>query len=244
MQEYCSLNNDEIKKDFGRGFSKQLEFYKKNNYEKPDISDNEVYEDISNAIDYKDTSNMNKWKNGKEYPTVENLFKLAQFFNCSIDELFDRANPYEQLNHQMREKGFSEEAIKIIELWLRKNPKTRKALFGDDIQVNDWGTFDFLNDLICNKEINKLIGYYYEISEEFFNLSNDDIEKLNTKIPELKQSYIYRDNEKVLKSLLLELPKEMKHKVQKIKDDIDLFLEFQTAIYILKIYENATKRKI
>ena len=242
MKKDCSLNNEDAKKDFGRGFLKQLSLYKKNNYENLNVSDNQVYEDIAEFIDYKTTANMNKWKKGEDWPSVNNFIKLAQFFNCSIDELFNRSNPYEQLNQQMKEKGFSEEATKIIERWLQKRPKTQNALLGT-IQVNDWGTFDFLNDLICNKEIDKLIGYYYNISEEFFKLSNNDIKQLNSNIPELKKDYIYRNNKEVLNSLLLELPKEIKQKVQNIKEDIDSFIEFQTAIYILKLYENVNKRK-
>ena len=57
------------------------------------------------------------------------------------------------------------------------------------------------------------------------------------------KSYFYRNNKEVLNSLLLELPEEIKQKVLNIKDNIDLFIEIQTAIYILKLYENMTKRK-
>lgn len=240
----------DIKAVFQKNFRKQIKNYitivERENGKKPKesvVKKNLLQYLSDNYYSNYDSKSVSKWYTGENLPQPEVIVLIAKFFNCSTDELLMDKNPYEQLNQQMREKGFSEEATKIIELWLRKNPKTQKVLFGDNIQVNDWGTFDFLNDLICNKEIDKLIGCYRDISEEFFNLSNDDIEKINAKIPELEQSHILRNNKEVLESLLLELPKKIKYKVQNIKDDIDLFIEIQTAIYILKLYKNETKRR-
>lgn len=35
---------------------------------------------------------MNKWKNGKGTPTAENLVKIADYLDCSIDFLLGRSN--------------------------------------------------------------------------------------------------------------------------------------------------------
>lgn len=41
---------------------------------------------------------MNEYKNGVKLPTVQNLIKIADYLNCSIDYLLDRVDRPE-INH-------------------------------------------------------------------------------------------------------------------------------------------------
>lgn len=34
-----------------------------------------------------------KWESGENRPTVDTLFRLAEFFHCPVDDLFDRTPP-------------------------------------------------------------------------------------------------------------------------------------------------------
>lgn len=37
-----------------------------------------------------DSSTVCKWESGDNRPTVDTLFRLAEFFHCPVDDLFDR----------------------------------------------------------------------------------------------------------------------------------------------------------
>lgn len=37
-----------------------------------------------------DVSTVCKWESGENRPTVNTLLRLAEFFNCPVDDLFDR----------------------------------------------------------------------------------------------------------------------------------------------------------
>lgn len=250
IRESGEKNNQkkDIKQVFKENFKKQIKVYIEtiNSETGKKIEEKDVKKSLESYLNshYQshDIKAISNWYIGKNIPKPDVLVDIANFFNCTIDELLMDKNTYEEKNRQMREKGFSEEAIKKIELLLRKPPK-KTALFGEIIE-SEFGSFEFLNDLICNQNINELIRYFSQISKEFFNLTKDDMEKINTIIPDLKESNNHINNIKLLKDLLLELPEPVKYNVQKIKDNIDLFIELHTAIYILKLYKESMHRKI
>lgn len=239
-------NNDtDIKEIFKKNFKKQLENYVQRYQTETgkEIKESDVKKELCYKIDVQDEKSISKWLNGNCVPKIDNIIEIAKFFNCSIDELLTMNNPYEEVNQQMMKKGFSEEAIKKIEMWLRNRGTKTFVLFGDSKEVN-WSPFDLINNLICNQYIDELIRDFFQISNEFFNLTKDDIEKINTIIPELKEADYCINNIQVLKNLLLELPESIKYNVQQIKDNIDSFIELHTAIYILKIYKKTIQDKI
>ena len=43
-------------------------------------------EELSTKINV-DRSTIAKWENGISYPSMKNLLKLTEIFNCSLDEL-------------------------------------------------------------------------------------------------------------------------------------------------------------
>lgn len=238
-----------IKAIFQQNFKKQIKNYIEI-YEihtgkkiKKSVVKNNLLQYLSdNYYSNYDLKSVSKWYTGKNLPLPEVIVLIAKFFNCTTDELLMNKNPYDKGNQEMREKGFSEEAIKKIELLLRKPPKAI-PLFGEIIE-SKFGSFEFLNDLICNQNIDELIRYYIQISKEFFDLTKEDVEKINTIIPELKESIYRINNIQILKDLLFELPEPIKNNVQKIKSNMDSYINLHTAIYILKLYKKATQHKI
>lgn len=229
-----------VKKVFVKQFKTQLkkceEKYKLETGKKIKIPD--IKKELAEYVGV-DVKTISKWNTGTDFPEIENLIKVAEFFSCSIDELFTNKNPYDEIKQKWEEKKLNEKAIEKAELLLREPPKIKPLWGDDDIPVPRWNTNKFFNDLLCSEDIDELIGYYFNISKEFFGLTNAEVEAVNASI---KNDNLLESN-KLLSILCTNLPKEVQDKILENKNNIDTFIMLHTASYILKMYYDETQNK-
>lgn len=234
-----------ILKTFRDNFQKQIKIYiEKQQIETgKKIKPSAVKKDLSMYLGMGgDVRTISNWFRGKNIPEIDTIVLIANFFNCSIDELLTDNNPYENVKQNMLEKGFSEQAIKKMELWLRKVNINKSSLFEPTIQSNSWYPFDFLNSLLSNIYIDKLIQDFYMIFQQFLELGDEDIKNLNSKIPELNEDYFYIDSTEVLNLLVSKFPENKKSKISNFNQNINILMQAYTASYILKLYKDAAQK--
>lgn len=74
------------------------------------------------------------YENGKTEPTLETAGMMAQFFNCSISDLFDLPAPNISL---------TEEERRLLDLYSKLNAEGRKKMIG------------YADDLVCSGKYEK-----------------------------------------------------------------------------------------
>lgn len=74
------MNSKHVLKLYMKAFSEHLKEIRKNKYNSMDA--------VAQNSDF-DSSNYNKYENGKGNPTIETLLKMASAFNIPPKELFD-----------------------------------------------------------------------------------------------------------------------------------------------------------
>ena len=77
---------------------------------------------------------MNEYKNGKRTPTTENLIKIADYFNCSIDFLLGRT-------------GTDEREIKIINGFRSVNEDGKAAIIQQVEYITNDSKYEKYTDL-------------------------------------------------------------------------------------------------
>ena len=128
---------------------------------------------------------INQYKQGSSFPKMENLIKMAEFFNCSLDYLIglsDVKSPVADLQAVCDYTGLSEVAVKVLH-----NNAEYKNKYGSIDSLAAFDTIEeseqypYVNDRLLNA-VNILLEYGY--GTDFFDLLlnyvySDDIEFLD-----------------------------------------------------------------
>lgn len=247
----CQISVGNLKKTFGENFTKQLDIYKKNLYlnsteeEKSfdKISDNDIYEKIATAIDYKDITCMNKWKNGSIIPNTEVIVKLAIFFDCSIDELLTGKSPYNDDSIKDEKQFFSKKSLGKLSIW-KQERKRLKPLFGEYKEPANITMRELLNDIICLENIEQLNLVLNHIVAEFSSLTDGEIRTCNKALEEHKDKYKnkYKDDYTLrLEALVESLPNHIKQNIVKYIGEIELLTNMNKSAYVLRMFNERTK---
>lgn len=131
------------------------------------------------------TQAINQYKQGTSFPKMENLIKIAEFYNCSLDYLIglsDVKSPEADLQSVCEFTGLSETAVSVLH-----NNAEYKNKYGETDSLAAFDTieesqqFPYVNDRLLNA-VNILLEYGYETA--FFELLlnyiySDDIEFLD-----------------------------------------------------------------
>ena len=125
-------------------------------------------------------------------------------------------------------------------MWLRNRVTNTFVLFGDSKEVN-WSPFDLINNLIYKQTIDELIKYYSKISKDISTLTSNEIKEIKEKIPEVEEELYCIDCKSVLNSLINNMPKNIKIKVQENKDSINDIIEKHIASDLLTMFKKEMK---
>ena len=128
-RNYNDITEEKLKKAFGNNFTDLVNLYRykisvEENKNIDGVKDDDVLEKMSSYGIVVNTSTFNRWKNGQMFPKIENLFKIALFFGCTVDELLigKKENKSTKLRDRKRE-------INKISKMQSIRPR---ALFGND----------------------------------------------------------------------------------------------------------------
>lgn len=95
---------------------------------------------------------VNQYRNGLSRPSLENICKIADFYNVSVDYLLGRTttkNPDPNMRQTVEFTGLSEEAIqKILYLQPEENSVERCVIPEDAIPILNWIICNINNDLL------------------------------------------------------------------------------------------------
>lgn len=104
---------------------------------------------------------VNQYRNGLSRPSLENICKIADFYNVSVDYLLGRTttkNPDPNMRQTVEFTGLSEEAIqKILYLQPEGNSVERCVIPEDAIPILNW--------IICNINNDFLLTYLSNLSK-------------------------------------------------------------------------------
>jgi len=121
-----------------------------------------------------DIQTIRNWEQGRSIPSWDTLLKLAEFYGCEIDFLFDEIETEtHDLEFICKETGLSADAVKILQKLQQQNDRLRKAF--SDISLS------CLNDLILSvntqvPEQSILYDIHNFIHADQLVLTNDDPE--------------------------------------------------------------------
>ncbi|MBQ3407866.1 MAG: helix-turn-helix transcriptional regulator [Clostridia bacterium] len=187
-KEYRSTVSTEIQTNFKNNLEKCISIYEENYYAREENkeakhTDDEINISIANLVGTTKNS-VFRWRSGECFPSIEHLLKLSTIFNITVDELLTERNEYKKFLAQLKEKGFSEDALERI----YKEHKAYKPprLFEDprDNRLVSVDFFTVINSVIKDKNLmNSFIYYASQISNclcysEDFNTYKSEYKKL------------------------------------------------------------------
>lgn len=109
--------------------------------------------DLAKKIDMQATT-YNQYEKGTREPNIQQLIKIANFYNCSIDFLVGR----EEIEQE------------------KKQPEQVELEVEDDLTDKQKELLNIIKDM-NNDDINKVIGYAYSLNEKEIT-TEEKIEKL------------------------------------------------------------------
>ena len=85
-----------------------------------------IQKELAEKVGY-NQRNISDWENGRTEPNIEAIFKLANFFECSIDYLLGRSN---ELDNVIIVKNLNESEEELIKLFKRLNNNQQSKYLG------------------------------------------------------------------------------------------------------------------
>lgn len=115
---------------------------------------------------------VKNWEQGYNYPSVDMLVTIAEYFKCDFDYLLGKQDtPNKEYKHFSEYTGLSEEAIKTLLYFCRKGSVLPEILENKD--------FIFYLDEIINEKYKAFFKFYFHNPDDFSMNSEDTIEYTN-----------------------------------------------------------------
>ncbi|MEG2116893.1 MAG: helix-turn-helix transcriptional regulator [Clostridia bacterium] len=86
---------------------------------------------LADEIGYKQR-NISDWERERTEPNIDAIFKMANFFECSIDYLLNRSNELDQV---IITKNISKDEEEILAIYRKLQPQTQSRLIGYGIAL-------------------------------------------------------------------------------------------------------------
>lgn len=93
--------------------------------------------DLEKYLNLNNTTNIYNWRNGEKSPKLNNLIKIANYFECSLDYLLGRSDDFYEIN-LTPSVNFGEQLEKIIkEKGISKNDLVNNNIVSRT-NLSDW----------------------------------------------------------------------------------------------------------
>lgn len=237
-------------KIFYLNLDRQIKIFKeaycmKNNIDIQNVSDKEIYNAIAEKVQVS-YNTISRWHKAELFPSMENMIKLAETLNCTLDELLTEKNIYQEYLLALEENGFSKKTLEIINKEIRATiPKPLFEIKGY-VEPSKIDFFTVLNYMIENKNIfvDTLIRDSKEVEKAFRKLT--DFEKYHKAIENnanifnnatsgvLCQELSYYENTYI--ALINSLPNEIQLVLNNAKSNLNKCYEMYISAYIVYLF--------